>query len=324
MADDFYRAFEEKYRGSRSLISQRLAVYSPFLAPLKGIYTQLNAVDLGCGRGEWLELLIHEGFAPIGVDSDAGMLAGSEELKLNTVRGDALEYLASLEDESQVVVSAFHLVEHITFNQVRTLVSESLRVLKPGGLLILETPNPENIIVGSCNFYLDPTHQRPLPPSLLSFLPEYYQYARTKIVRLQESPAVRDSVSPTIADVLMGASPDYSVVAQKAAAQDVLNRFDELFSRDYGVSTATLAHRHDEAGLTSLGHIRGHLQDSDNKVEKMSQRYDLRLEELARVVEVLSKDLQAIRTSYSWRITAPLRWVRMQLKLLAAFLTGRK
>ena len=58
---DFYRAFEDRHRGARSLITRRLEVYLPFIAPLAQLYSPAAAIDLGCGRGEWLELLIREG-----------------------------------------------------------------------------------------------------------------------------------------------------------------------------------------------------------------------------------------------------------------------
>ena len=88
-------------------------------------------------------------------------------------------------------------------------------MLMPGGLLILETPNPENLVVGTSHFYLDPTHQRPIPPELLSFLPEYYGFAKLKTLRLQERRELSGGKAPTLFDVLDGVSPDCAVVAQK-------------------------------------------------------------------------------------------------------------
>jgi SAM-dependent methyltransferase len=245
MSDDFYRAFEEKYRGPRELILSRLAIYRPFISSLTTVYPASPAVDLGCGRGEWLELLLDEGFSPLGIDQDEGMLQGCHEHNLPAQQGDAVAYLATLADDSQTIISAFHVVEHILFDQLRTLVSEALRVLKPGGLLIMETPNPENIVVATRNFYLDPTHQRPLPPQLLSFLPEYYGFARTKILRIQESKEHATNVSPTLNDVLAGASPDYAVIAQKTAPAETLDLFDKAFNQEYGLSLNTLADRYD-------------------------------------------------------------------------------
>ena len=242
---DFYRAFEERHRGPRKLSRSRLQVYQPFITPLLGIYQPANAIDLGCGRGEWLELLQDTGFAPQGVDLDAGMLAACTERGLPVTQGDALSHLQSLDDASQCIVSGFHIAEHLTFDHLKALVQQAFRVLKAGGLLILETPNPENLVVGASNFYLDPTHLRPLPPPLLSFLPEYHGFARVRTLRLQEQPELRQRSDITLMDVLGGVSPDYAVVAQKAAAPDVMERFDTVFDTHYGIDLNDLAGRYD-------------------------------------------------------------------------------
>lgn len=246
MSENFYRAFEDRHRGSRDLIKSRLRVYAPFIQPLKELDGEAKAIDLGCGRGEWLELITGLGFQPVGVDLDQGMLDACHELGLQVEQGEALSFIAALPDDSQSLVSAFHLVEHVTFEQLRALVSQALRVLKPGGLLIMETPNPENILVATKDFYLDPTHQRPIPPALLAFLPEYYGFARTKILRLQESRELADATHLTLENVLGGASPDYAVVAQKAATEHVMTQFDVPFSTEYGVSLETLATRYQQ------------------------------------------------------------------------------
>jgi O-antigen chain-terminating methyltransferase len=242
---DFYRAFEERYRGSQEQIRLRLRVYLPFIKPLIGLYGDAKAVDLGCGRGEWLELLKEEGFDARGVDLDEGMLVACKELGLNVQVGDAVGFLKELPEASQVIVSGFHLVEHIPFVDVQALVQEALRVLKPGGLLILETPNPENIVVGSSSFYLDPTHQRPIPPQLLAFLPDYYGYEKTKIVRLQESLELHSTKPPRLLDVLNGASPDYSIVARKKGNAKILAATKKAFSKEYGLTLDNLAIRYD-------------------------------------------------------------------------------
>jgi O-antigen chain-terminating methyltransferase len=250
MADpDFYRAFEDRHRGSRALIKSRVRVYLPFLYPLKVLYPDTPVLDLGCGRGEWLELLGEEGFTAHGVDQDAGMLSACTELGLSVEQGDALEALRKLPDASQMVVSGFHIAEHVPFPMLQEMVQEALRVLKPAGLLILETPNAENLVVGSSSFYLDPTHQRPLPPLLLSFLTEYTGFLRNKILRLQESPQLAAGDAPvSLIQVLAGVSPDYAVVAQKAATAKKLKSFDAPFDQQYGLTLADLAMRY-EASL---------------------------------------------------------------------------
>jgi len=248
MTDHFYCHFENRYRGSRDLIKSRLRVYLPFVSPLlKGSKAATRrALDLGCGRGEWLELLRDEEFAAHGVDLDEVMLEACNQVGLTAEQGDALEYLHSLKAKSYAVVSGFHVAEHLPFNQLQELVKQALRVLKPGGILILETPNPENLVVGTNNFYLDPTHQRPLPPLLLSFVAEHTGFKRVKILRLQEDKEKLKTNELSLVDVLYGVSPDYAMVAQKDAPKEILNKLDAPFKKTYGIDLDQMAERYDQ------------------------------------------------------------------------------
>jgi len=245
MRDDFYRLFEDRHRGSCAEIKSRLEVYLPFVEPLKQIYDIPEALDLGCGRGEWLELLTEEGFLARGVDLDKGMLKACNEKNLPVQECDAAAALKEVSSESLVLVSAFHVVEHVSFEYLQELVTETLRVLKPGGLLIMETPNPENLVVGTSSFYLDPSHQKPIPPQLLAFVPELEGFSRTKILRLQESKDLADNNAPGLNNVLGGVSPDYAVIAQKEAPNKISNRFNKVFSQEYGLTLSSLAARFD-------------------------------------------------------------------------------
>ena len=243
MSDQFYRAFEEKFRGPRGLIQQRLEVYLPFVQPVCAAYPEALVLDLGCGRGEWLELLQKNSIAAMGVDLDTGMLEACQQINLKVQCQDALESLKQLQDGSASVVSAFHLVEHLPFDRVKDLVAECHRVLKPGGLLIMETPNPENFMVATQSFYLDPTHLRPIPPDLLAFVPEYLGYESVKILRLQETAGMKTHPSLSMLDVLTGASPDYAVVAQKAGHTALKQSLQALFDQAFGISGYALLER---------------------------------------------------------------------------------
>ncbi|WP_297839796.1 bifunctional 2-polyprenyl-6-hydroxyphenol methylase/3-demethylubiquinol 3-O-methyltransferase UbiG [Pseudomonas sp.] len=283
MSIPFYRAFEDRYRGSRELIQERQQVYVPFLEPLKTLYPECRALDLGCGRGEWLEILLQAGFTPLGVDIDGGMLEACHALGLPVQEGDALQVLKNLPDESLTVVSGFHFAEHIPFDDLKVLVAETLRVLKPAGLLILETPNAENLTVGTQNFYLDPTHERPIPHLLLSFLTEYSGFNRSQLLRLQESAALAAGGLVDLMSVLHGVSPDYAIIAQKQASPEQLEKFDAVFDRSYGLSLEALARRYDaqhlgrleQADASTIG-LRDHLY----QVEQHGQQLEIVVHEL--------------------------------------------
>ena len=298
---DFYRVFEEKHRGSRELIKERVKTYFPFVLPLKELYSHSNALDIGCGRGEWLELLKENDISGEGIDFDEGMLQACRELNLQVREGDGLVYLKKQETESMSIITAFHVVENIFFEELQELVEESLRVLKPGGILILETPNPENIKVATENFYLDPTHVKPIPSKLLSFLTEFYGYSRTKVVRLQEPKDIINRENINLLDVLSGVSPDYAVVAQKSASENILKLFDNAFNQEIGISLVELS-------------------------SKFETRF-LNLEEKATQAEIRTNDAlhhyHSVINSNSWKITKPLRLVKPMVKSTLKYIDRR-
>jgi len=292
---NFYRAFEDRYRGSRVVILGRLQIYVDFLAPLKGLFKNASAIDLGCGRGEFLEVLLSAGFKAKGIDLDAGMLQACTELKLPAEKGDALAFLAKLPKQSQVVVSAFHVVEHMPFEQLQILVADAYRVLKPGGILILETPNPENITVATANFYLDPTHQRPIPPQLLSFVGEYAGFERVKILRLQESPTLKEKQNVDLADVLSGASPDYSIVAQKAGSKRATKALDGAFAKDYGLTASELAARYENFRQRSIEQLGQADVETKSEIGAVHEMIKSEATEVRAKLEQAAGELGAVR-----------------------------
>jgi O-antigen chain-terminating methyltransferase len=245
--NSFYKSFEDQHRGSRDLIKSRLSVYVPFIKKVQSIYPEALALDLGCGRGEWLELLQDNQLSASGIDQDDGMLSACRSRGLNVQTGDAIAHLKSLPNDSLSVISGFHIAEHLSLDDLQTLIKESLRILKPAGLLILEAPNTENLVVGTSSFYLDPTHQRPLPSALLSFLARHFGFARAKVLGVQESIPLREEHGPTsLFAVLSGVSPDYAVVAQKGGDAGALASFDAVFAKEYGLTLEALANRYQE------------------------------------------------------------------------------
>jgi O-antigen chain-terminating methyltransferase len=319
MIDSLYRAFEDRYRGSRELIKSRLEIYLPFVAPLKAIYDAPEVLDVGCGRGEWLELLQSNGFLANGVDLDEGMLLACRELGLDVAQADALDYIKGLGNESQSVVSAFHVVEHLSFEYLRQVVDEAHRVLKPGGLLILETPNPENLLVASSDFYLDPTHLRPVPAQLLTFVVEHAGFGRVKTLYLQESPALATSLHVNLYSVLGGVSPDYAVVAQKTASVEVCALFESAFDRTYGVSLNALAERYDQQAETKASQTRASIECLQNEFNNTVQRVEsliqltagleARLDSEQQRDEQLRAELNAAR-KYGEHLEARAQWLQ--------------
>lgn len=312
MSNIFYRAFEDRHRGSREEIKERLKVYLPFILPVSFLNANGTVLDLGCGRGEWLQLLQEHGVRGQGVDMDEGMLEACHSHGLKVEKGDALSHLKALPSDSLIAVTAFHLVEHIGFEALHRLVIDALRVLKPGGLLIMETPNPENIVVATKNFHMDPSHLKPLPPELLAFVPEHAGFERVKTIRLQESPTIRLQINLSLEDVLGGASPDYAVIAQKRTLQNDSDLLGQVFSQECGISSAQLVQRFDQQQV-----VRNQSMAQTAELAKQLQihLHQLQVENrnLAYKVDLWGNQLIAVYSSRSWKITAPLRWVNFQL-----------
>lgn len=180
--------FEDEFRGPREEIKERLRVYLPKLAE-NGLGSKaMPVLDLGCGRGEWLELLREEGLEAQGVDDSRATVARCLELDLKVYEADAIEYLRGLRANCMGAVTAFHLIEHLPFSDLIDLLDETVRVLKPGGLAIFETPNPANILVASERFYFDPTHRHPLPSPLLRMLAQGRGLGEVEILQLHPWP----------------------------------------------------------------------------------------------------------------------------------------
>lgn len=212
--DALYASFEDHFRGSRKEIKNRLTTYIPFVEKVLASTQKAGIVDIGCGRGEWLDLLSNYGFKSSGIDINSTMVERCQELGLDVIESDGLSYLRAQEDNSLAIVSAFHVIEHLPFREFICLIEEALRVLCPGGIVIFETPNPENLIVGACNFYLDPTHRNPIPPNTAQFLLENRGFRQVEIHRLQPMGGDHGLENAFLNSLLLG-SQDYAVIGWK-------------------------------------------------------------------------------------------------------------
>ena len=219
LLDAMYVAFEDRFRGTREEIKERLRIYLPYVKQAKIGEKGSPILDLGCGRGEWLELLKENGYVAKGVDFNRGMVRQCQQFGLDVTESDMIEYLRNQQPNSFGALTGFHIIEHLSFKTLISLFDEVLRVLKSGGMVIFETPNPENLIVGACNFYFDPSHRNPLPPRLLNFLIESRGFGKTEIIRLHPLGFFQEEQKTSVAikelATLFNAGQDYSVIAYK-------------------------------------------------------------------------------------------------------------
>ena len=167
---DFYTEFENKFRGSREQIKDVLSNYDGLVDYILSIDKEPTLLDIGSGRGEWIEKCNEKGVKSIGIELDSKMVIDCRNMNLNIKEGDALSLLDGFCEDSFSIVSAFHVIEHMNNENINKLLIKSKRILKPNGLLILETPSIDNFLVSTKSFYIDPTHINPIHPDLLAFI----------------------------------------------------------------------------------------------------------------------------------------------------------
>jgi SAM-dependent methyltransferase len=220
-----YLAFEARFRGSEELIRERQQTYMELLL------SRRRVIDVGCGRGELLTLLREKGIDAYGVDTEPDFVARCREAELDVKEEDGVAHLASLSPGEVDAVVASHVAEHLSPQRLTRLIQAAHDALEPGGILILETPNPESLLAGSVNFHRDPTHIRPIHPDTLAFLCESTGFEPVEIWRLSPVPEAErlprapdgaagaehlNSVVDQLNELLYGFQ-DYAVVATRAS-----------------------------------------------------------------------------------------------------------
>ena len=208
-----YVGFERRFRGDPASVAMTLAErYVEELAD------HAPVLDVGCGAGGLLAALREAGIEGRGVDLDAGMVAEARVAGLDVVQGDGLAYLAAVDDESLGAITAIHVIEHLEFADLSRFLELAAAKLRPGGVLVCETPNPTALIVLGHSYILDPTHKWPLHPSLVTFLCERSGFADIE-VRFH-SPA--DFFAVPLLDENVDAPPQVTVI------NDALHRLNSV------------------------------------------------------------------------------------------------
>jgi O-antigen chain-terminating methyltransferase len=220
--DTFYLGFENRFRGARDVIKERLRFYLPILRKARAGRRARPVLDVGCGRGEWLELLREEKLDASGVDLNEAMVAECKKYRLNALQADAIEFLGSLPDRSQGAITGFHIIEHLPLKMLIELIVHSRRVLKPGGIAIFESPNCMNLMVGACYFNCDPTHRNPVFPETAQFMLETYGFERVRLEFLSPMDTTQlgniDEEPRHIRELLYGPQ-DFAVIGYAPAAE---------------------------------------------------------------------------------------------------------
>jgi SAM-dependent methyltransferase len=188
--DEFYKRFEDKFRGDPHLLMERLS--SRYRSRLEGVFANQSKgpleasipviMDLGCGRGEFLNLAKEIGYKTIGVDFGSAMVREAQLRGHEVYRSDILSFLKTSPDAAYDVISMFHVIEHCKASYSFQVFAEAARTLKPGGVFLVETPSIFSLWVTARQFYLDPTHTQPVHPEYMSFMAFDAGFSRSEII----------------------------------------------------------------------------------------------------------------------------------------------
>jgi 2-polyprenyl-3-methyl-5-hydroxy-6-metoxy-1,4-benzoquinol methylase len=177
-----YGRFAERFRGPEEFVRRNVEFYKPFFANCG------NVLDIGCGRGEFLALMRDQGIAAAGIDLSQESVAQCRRNALNAEVADLFPYLAAQSEQEFDGIFSSQVVEHLDPRRLPEMIRLCAATLRRGGLLAIETPNPECLAIFATHFYLDPTHTRPIPHPLMAFYMEEAGFGQIEVHEL--SPAV--------------------------------------------------------------------------------------------------------------------------------------
>src|SRR5581483_6523266 len=206
-----YARFAERFRGSEDYVKAGQQIYLPDFAG------RTNVLDLGCGRGEFLEMMRQAGVPARGIDAGPESIALCRQKGLTAEVADLFTWLAAQPEGAFDGIFCSQVVEHLPPERLPEMIKLAASRLAPGGVIAIETPNPECLAIFATHFYLDPTHTRPIPHPLLMFYLEEFGVGGIEVRRL--SPAVETmpslaSVPADFRDAFFGGL-DYAVVGKK-------------------------------------------------------------------------------------------------------------
>jgi len=204
--------FADVFRGPEDRIREHQRKHA---ARLLGATHEI--LDIGCGRGEFLEAARELGLAARGIDSSEECIAWCASKGLAVERADLFEFLAALPDRSLGGAFCSQVIEHLPPERVPVLVALLAAKLHPGALVIVETPNPECLAIFATHFYIDPTHTRPVPAPLLRFYLQEAGFGGIEVQRLEPAvhsiPALLEVPAP-VREAFFGGL-DYAILARK-------------------------------------------------------------------------------------------------------------
>ena len=300
MDKKYYLRFENKFRGDRDEIISRLGNYDGIIRFLKKHHENPNALDIGSGRGEWLQKCKKEGLPGMGIEIDSEMVILSRKYNLDVIEGDALDALKNIQSKSYSLITSFHLIEHIDNQKIENIIHECRRILKDNGLMMLETPSIDNLIVSSRQFYLDPTHINPINPDGIKFLIEQCGFQKVNYYFINGGP-LQNANQFSLTKVFNGVGQDLLVIAiaQRREAEKFFSSKDKWMD-DVNLANGTIQ--------TSI------------KFDESARKIENKLSEIEDIINIQERQIQDIIIEQNKILnSAPVRYFKSFKRKYFAF-----
>lgn len=181
--NDFFEYQQIKFRGTYKKIKEQQQFYIPYIKKLDKLIKNYQFVDCGCGRGEFLNILFENKIINfIGIDTNKKLINKLKSKKINVKRMNVIKFLY-LNKKKLSGISAFHIIEHFSYPELMDFLLLCKENIKKNGILILETPNTDNLIVSGKSFYYDLTHKTKITSELILIMLKYFDFKKIHIFK---------------------------------------------------------------------------------------------------------------------------------------------
>ncbi len=283
-----YLDFENRFRGNYDSVCNQFSSYDELINLIIKDVKDPKFIDIGCGRGEWLDRWTNKVSNCIGIECNSSMVELCRSRGLNVLEGDAIRSLKEFKNSSISVITIFHMIEHLEHENLIEILEECDRILRPDGILILETPSIDNILVSTNTFYIDHTHITHINTEALIFLLENMCFSSVKCFPIHGGPLENASHSK-MTRILNGVAQDMMIIALKdqSIAQILFKKNQEwLKSFDIGLTTMQAAIEFDLRNEKFI-------QEFENE-KKLALKRNFLLGELNQEINLLKNQLKYI------------------------------
>ena len=282
---NYYLDFENKFRGDRNKIIQKFNCYDDLIDLILKQNPSANLLDIGCGRGEWLQKCRDKFHNCIGIEFDKNMIKVCIDNGLNVQEGEAVKTLSHFKSGSVSVITIFHMIEHLKHENLVQLINQCQRVLSDDGILIMETPSIDNIIVSTKSFYIDHTHINPINPEAISFHIEKAGFFNVQYFYINGGP-LADASHLKITRILNGVAQDLLIIATKTQSQSDLINNDSKWKSCLNIGKNTL-----EATIDFDLKLESYINNYEDLKKKYKKEFETKVSQYNHEIYLLNQEV---------------------------------